>query len=688
MANKQTQRISENQITMRLLSIFVENFLPLNGKHALDLTSINAATVSGSNEAGKSSLLIDAPLFALFGKARKRPEGLIYDLADEATVKVSMSHHGESYTIQRGIKRGKNQTLKLWHGKKDISERLLTNTQKKLDDILGFSYDLLLSTAIAQQDEINMLSVMGATDREKILNEMIGNEHWEVKRKKVGDILNEHKDLNKNIAEKETELAVISQDLDEHTKKISFIEEQQLIPNRTLLTLLDYQLTELEANREDWDKHLKIANDLNLLCSEVKGLSEQVDNVPVDDDILAQIGVLETSKKENNQLMADAGEYRNSLIAKRNNLGKEINKIRDLISLEPATTILQSVPCVGLDIHDRCKLLSNALESKGKIDSYLKDYIDEDLPTLLKITLDKQSAVDRDIKEVDDAKDITTKENTGYSVRINDLNNKFNIIRKSDEIVLRYTDKKKELDILRVKAVESEAGKEFDSVRYTEVRDKSHKLRNEIQTYELELAKLQAEQKMLLQNQQVVSDKLDTLKTVEESLAGYRTLHTAYNEIPTLLFEEAIPTIEEYTNEILHKIAPEKTIQLRSFKENKNNSVSKALDVVSSQSTGIRDFDDLSGSAKFRQSLALRIALARYNRERHNTEIDFFVIDEGFSSLDGENTYLMKTALKEIATHFDLFLMITHLEDLKDTFPTQIVVNSDGKTERIKVIDA
>ena len=40
------------------------------------------------------------------------------------------------------------------------------------------SYELILATSIAEQDEINILSTMGPTDREKILSEMLQIETW------------------------------------------------------------------------------------------------------------------------------------------------------------------------------------------------------------------------------------------------------------------------------------------------------------------------------------------------------------------------------------------------------------------------------------------------------------------------------------------------------------------------------
>ena len=133
---------------------------------------------------------------------------------------------------------------------------------------------------------------------------------------------------------------------------------------------------------------------------------------------------------------------------------------------------------------------------------------------------------------------------------------------------------------------------------------------------------------------------LADLKAREAQQADYITLHRAYNEIPSLLFEEAIQSIELYTNEILDLIMPGKRVQLRSFRENKSGTQTKSLDVVGMTPTGNRDFGNLSGSEKFRQA---------------------------------------KAALKQLASRFDLFLIITRVEELQDTFDNQIRVNPQVK---------
>ena len=127
---------------MRPLIIIVNNFLPFYGETIVDLRDVGAAVISGKNETGKSSFFIDGPLFALFGHARKRQEGLIHDLADNMWVRFYFSHQNKYFVVQRSVTRNKQQKLSLyqveaidkvdeWDKGTNLTERLLTITQEK-----------------------------------------------------------------------------------------------------------------------------------------------------------------------------------------------------------------------------------------------------------------------------------------------------------------------------------------------------------------------------------------------------------------------------------------------------------------------------------------------------------------------------------------------------------------------------
>lgn len=787
---------------MRPLKIILENFGPFEGKHTIDLTNVHAATISGGNENGKSNLMIDAPLFAFYGKARRKPEGMINDLSDNMSVDMTFSHKGEIYEIVRSIKRGKNQSLKLKCGDKDISDRLYTNTQKKLDDILGVSYNLLLSTAVAQQDEINLLSTMTPTERERIMNEMLCIDQWEAKKKVVTDILNDNKDITNDLLKANTELSVHKELLTDCVNKAAKIMEEDLLPNKIVIDLLDKKVKELEKGLKEWGENSKLINRRNLIQNSLESLQSRLTEIPEDNgEIPKQIKSLEQrieiinteikSLEDNRNIAEQLDSERKSIIqainSMKDNLAKLSHKpitpllkeikdeeaeikesqilieasklaldqyivslstidsglieVNQFIQLLPQTKILDDVPCAGMDIHDRCKLLQSALETKTLINNYIERNSITDLLVFekslkhkkLDIETEKESLSESIIALFDDIN--KSKQNlislkhevekatqaTELDIKIREAEEKLEELPKSNfdrqeyEINRTYklasvTTLNKELGTARVDLTLIEKGRsiknklidvgkeiselnlkikdinEFDSVTYQTNKDKLDNLKKKSEEYNIEIAKLHTQIDTLEAQIRILEKKIDEWTKIEDNLANLRTLKMSYTEIPTFLFEQAIPTLEEYTNDILSTIASDKRVQLRSFREAKNGAPQKALDVISGTSTGMRDFDDLSGSAKFRQSLALRIALARYNRENHNTEIEFLVIDEGFGSLDEENIATMKIMLNDIASHFDLFLMISHVPELQNVFETQIAVNPNGKGEKIKII--
>jgi exonuclease SbcC len=50
------------------------------------------------------------------------------------------------------------------------------------------------------------------------------------------------------------------------------------------------------------------------------------------------------------------------------------------------------------------------------------------------------------------------------------------------------------------------------------------------------------------------------------------------------------------------------------------------------------------------------------------------VIDEGFGTQDDNGLRAVKQAISEVADDFELVLVITHLEELKDAFPQRVEV--------------
>jgi DNA repair exonuclease SbcCD ATPase subunit len=90
----------------------------------------------------------------------------------------------------------------------------------------------------------------------------------------------------------------------------------------------------------------------------------------------------------------------------------------------------------------------------------------------------------------------------------------------------------------------------------------------------------------------------------------------------------------------------------------------------------------LSGSQKFRCAVAIASGIGQYAGAGGMRSI---VIDEGFASLDQVSQQMMVDELKDLATHMDKVIVVSHLEAFtnRDNFPDQILVEAAGNGSRI-----
>jgi DNA repair exonuclease SbcCD ATPase subunit len=586
--------------------------------------------IVGPNGSGKSSLIVDSILFALKGKARKSLDEMIYDLAESMFVEFTFTHNKQVILVNRSVERTKSkQTLKFSVDGVDKSERLLGKTQTKLDELLGVSYELLLATSVAQQDEINILSEMGPTDREKILSEMLQIETWEKKKKAIASVIEKTKDLleaisatEKEIAIDETAVIMLQADLEDHDKELAIV--------RTNQSFVTEKLGKLSEDLKRFEEYSKIRGAHAIASGLVIGIANQLKTMqPVnEEEKLKIIEALKEGTAENKLLITEIQANLLTIQDMLRTMAMERVALQLSTTLEPQTKILDTVPCVGLEIHDQCELLKQAAQAKIQIETDLKKYDFQTIEAWAESITERQNIIDQHKTSLETSlaniQSIINKTELKLVQETQALESAKNRDRLCKEHDKYLTDKQ---------ALEKQltSTPQFNAQEFNEFREKHKFFQDKIHSIELDIARQKTALTSLYEPRiQKNKDYLTALRLQQEQQANYVTLHRAYNEIPSLLFEEAIPYIEQYTNEILEKVSPGKRVQLRSFKDTKAGTQTKSLDVVGMTATGNRDFDNLSGSEKFRQSLALRIAIARYNKERNNVTIDFFVVDEGF----------------------------------------------------------
>ncbi len=148
--------------------------------------------------------------------------------------------------------------------------------------------------------------------------------------------------------------------------------------------------------------------------------------------------------------------------------------------------------------------------------------------------------------------------------------------------------------------------------------------------------------------------------------------------MPALLIEQALPEIETEANDLLDRLtAGEMSVRFitqRDYKDKNREDKKETLDIQISDATGVRDYEMFSGGEAFRVNFAIRLALSRVLAQRAGARLQTLVIDEGFGSQDAIGRQRLVEAINMVQNDFARILVITHLEELKDAFPSRIEV--------------
>jgi exonuclease SbcC len=172
----------------------------------------------------------------------------------------------------------------------------------------------------------------------------------------------------------------------------------------------------------------------------------------------------------------------------------------------------------------------------------------------------------------------------------------------------------------------------------------------------------------------------------------YKALERAFGKdgVPALLIEQALPEIEMKANEILGRLSDD-TMRLHfetqaKYKDEKRKDLRETLEIQVSDGAGERDYEMFSGGEAFRVNFAIRLALSEVLAQRKGARLQMLVIDEGFGSQDTQGRQRLIQAINTVRADFAKILVITHLDELKDAFPTRIEVEKTEMGSTITVI--
>ncbi len=179
------------------------------------------------------------------------------------------------------------------------------------------------------------------------------------------------------------------------------------------------------------------------------------------------------------------------------------------------------------------------------------------------------------------------------------------------------------------------------------------------------------------QKETQLSGKLEAQKQQEKEVARWRTLNDLIgsgngdklsNFAQTLSLEQLL----------LHANVHLKQLSDR-YRLRRKNDVRESLGIQVEDlylGSALREAGSLSGGETFLVSLGLALGLSDMASQK--TRIDSLFIDEGFGSLDDEALEDALTTLENLQARGKTIGVISHVAQLKERIPTQIVVNKKG----------
>ena len=148
--------------------------------------------------------------------------------------------------------------------------------------------------------------------------------------------------------------------------------------------------------------------------------------------------------------------------------------------------------------------------------------------------------------------------------------------------------------------------------------------------------------------------------------------------------------IENEANQLLSKLSNGDMsihfVTQRAYSDATREDLKETLDIEIQDQAGIRDYEMYSGGESFRINFAIRMALGHVLANRAGAKLRTLIIDEGLSSQDAAGRGKLINAINTIKAEYDKVLVISHVPEIIEAFPTQLRVEKTAQGSQVRLI--
>ena len=694
--NSQIQATEEvcRNVNWKLKHVEWDNLFNYGEGNSIDFSKLNGIVgIFGKNYSGKSSI-IDSILYSIFNttsKNERKTTNVINQTKSFGKGKAVIQIDDFDYYIDR---KAEKYTKKL---KGEVSEEAKTelslncfdahsgqweqmnqltrtDTDKYIRKMFGTIDDFMLTSFSSQLDSMTFIRE-GSTRRKEILARFLDLDIFDAKFKMAKEESSnlkgllkklEGKEFDSDIAKSEILLDQLNQTINDNATLINEVKSKQADIQATIQDL-NNQISECGVESIDIDIVLKQKNklvqQLDTISTTLSGKNKELEEAQAlfkkINDFIDGFDIKQL--KEQKDFISKKQQELKDLHVELSSSNGNIDRLNHKLSL------LKEIPC-GTQF-PTCKFLKDAYDAQSRLPS---------VENTGKELQDKHSKLAKEVSEFD----------------ITQVNNQ---ISKYDQIVLKKSETEKkvlklEVEINKlendVKVVENNI---VEIEKQIEIYKKNNELfekldslnqqlveaKNEASKVNKQFAKLDEELIETYIKVGSTKNKIETLKNERTELENLRNEFAAYdyymrcmhpNGISYEIIKKKLPVINAEIAKVLSNI-----VEFEVFFEDDGTKLNV---FIKHPKYDARPIEMGSGAEKTIAAMAIRLALLQVS---NLPKCNFMVMDEPGTALDSDNMEGFIRILDMVKSYYDVVLLISHMDALKDIADTIITIDKkDG----------
>lgn len=221
---------------------------------------------------------------------------------------------------------------------------------------------------------------------------------------------------------------------------------------------------------------------------------------------------------------------------------------------------------------------------------------------------------------------------------------------------------------------------DFNMERYEEIEKEYEDIRREFHATREELIKLKGEIEFIQKDIERISEEIEEQKKQREEI---KKMKKEIANLEMLAGDRDTGLLNQFKNYLISKIGPLLSHYASHFFSTFTNGKYKDIEIDENYNIWIYDrgekfeLDRFSGGEKDLANLSLRLAISQLIAQRADVSLNFIALDEIFGSQDRERRKNVLNALAELKKQFKQILLITHIEEIKDSMEYILKVYED-----------